>query len=93
MPKIKRRPTKTQRSRWLKPGIRFASKFQFFLYEAGDLGDPTWTVYDRGTGLAIAKFSPVSGRWRGLGRFDEESGSEGRFSTVFSHLRRMVEEG
>jgi hypothetical protein len=92
-PKTKRRPAKTQRSRGLKPGIRFASKFQFFLYEANDLGDPTWTVYERGTGLAIAKFSPVPGRCRGLGRFDDEGGCEGRFSTVFAQLRRMVEEG
>jgi hypothetical protein len=93
MSKIKsKRPPAKRESPWIRPGIRHAKEFGFFLME--ESGPPVrWQVYDCSTGSIVLHYWPATGSWRGIARLDGESGTERAFLHLFRHIRRIIEEG
>lgn|SRR5262245_7261417 len=87
MRKSKRR-SKTKTSPWLRAALGPANSNGFYILEFP--GPPViWTIYNRASGHAVAKYWPASGRWHGLGHLDGESGEDPGFRGFINRLARM----
>jgi hypothetical protein len=77
-------------SRWLVPAIGMARIRGFWILELGsDLTNPTWVIHSLATGVAVARYRPLSGTWTGVGRFAEERGETLDFRLLFDTLRAL----
>lgn len=90
--KPKRNKRNASHSRWLNAGISLAHKYKVYLVEEGQADDPEWRIYSLHDGKAIIWYAPASGRYKLLGRFGQETGTNSQFDFIFQLAQSRNEE-